>query len=186
MNIKNIFAIALLIISVCLCQVKDRVKHVSKAPPQALYEVERFDGFKANYARYEIDGGGGVHTYHIWTWGQSNKVTYSAQELSAAFNLYDTLHKIINKDTLLWSYKLAAKAISETKIDSLHNVIYDAPDCYYYVYWFLPEINKYQRFTLAKGGSQAYYNPSESAKLLVAWLNKTFFPNWIINDIYSK
>ncbi|MBI2419132.1 MAG: hypothetical protein HYV28_14780 [Ignavibacteriales bacterium] len=175
MNIKFYFVIIISMISVTLCQKKESVTPIVKSPPMYLYEVEYYHGFKETFARYNIDTNGTVHKYVMHIYGPDNAVRYTAQKLLAKFILHDTLRKIISRDTLLWSYQLAAKTLLSPKVDSLHNVIHDAPDCYYFLYRYLPETNEYQRFTLLKDGSNAYFYNSESAKLLVAWFDRVFF-----------
>ncbi|MBI5727473.1 MAG: hypothetical protein HY965_06450, partial [Ignavibacteriales bacterium] len=130
MNIKYIFVIIILTISVILCQKKESVNSIVKTPHMFLYEVEYYHGFKDTFARYNIDTNGTVHKYVTHIYGPDNAVTYTAQKLLAKFSLHDTLHEIISRDTILWSYQLAAKTVLSAKVDSLHNVIHDAPDCY--------------------------------------------------------
>ena len=96
---------------------------------------------------------------------------YSEQELTEKYQHFKTYLKQINDDTLTWSHGLAsavpANAYSDTTV-----VGADMGAFIYSVYIYRPQVGKYQKLVLKLEGDFTFYNKSESAKALAAWLKR--------------
>lgn len=94
---------------------------------------------------------------------------YTEQELQAKYGHVKTYIKTIPSDTLNWSHSLANQVTTTDYSDTI-NVAVDGGISTYSFYIFRPEINKYQQIVLKLEGDYEFYNKSQSAVTLAAWL----------------
>ena len=96
---------------------------------------------------------------------------YTEQELQAKYGHVKTYIKTIPTDTLNWSHNLA-NLITTTDYSDTTRIGIDMGSWTYSVYIFRPEVNKYQQIVLKLEGDSEFYNTSQSAVTLAAWLKQ--------------
>lgn len=94
---------------------------------------------------------------------------YTDQELRAKYQHHKTYIKTIPNDSLNWSHTLAAQ-VTTTDYSDTSSVGADMGAMTYAVYLYRPQIRKYQKIILKVDGDITFYNKSESAMALAAWL----------------
>ena len=94
---------------------------------------------------------------------------YSAQELYSKYQHGKTYLRRIPGDTVEWSRDLACRVILNNFSDTLR-VGADMGSLNYSVYVYRKEYAKYQKVILKVEGDFVFYNTSESAVALVAWM----------------
>jgi len=96
---------------------------------------------------------------------------YTERELQSKYGHAKTFIKSIRSDSLNWSHNLANQVITTDYSDTTY-VGMDGGCTTYSTYIFRPEINKYQQIVLKIEGDIAFYNKSQSAVTLAAWLKR--------------
>ncbi|MDP3150945.1 MAG: hypothetical protein Q8N83_17645 [Ignavibacteria bacterium] len=96
---------------------------------------------------------------------------YTDQELQAKYGHVKTYIKTIRSDSLNWSHNLANQ-VTITNYSDTTRVGVDAGSETYSAYIFRPQINKYQQIILKVDGDYSFYNKSQSAITLAAWLKQ--------------
>jgi hypothetical protein len=96
---------------------------------------------------------------------------YSDKELTLKYSYQKTYIKTIQKDSILWANELSKKVEINNYSDTTGNVA-DMGKLQYSVYIYNKDKLKYQQILLRIEGDFNYYNKSESAVALVAWMKK--------------
>ncbi len=95
---------------------------------------------------------------------------YTDQELQAKYGHVKTYIKTIHNDSLNWSHSLANQVTTDYS-DTFY-VGADMGTLTYAVYLYRPQVSKYQKIILNTEGDMAFYNKSQSAVTLAAWLKQ--------------
>ena len=96
---------------------------------------------------------------------------YTDQELRAKYRHHITYIKTFPNDNLTWSRNLAYQ-VATTDYSDTSYVGADMGAVTYAVYLFRPQVSKYQKIILKVEGDLSFYNKSESAMALAAWLKQ--------------
>jgi len=98
---------------------------------------------------------------------------YTESELQIKYGHYKTYIKTISSDSLNWSYNLANLVSTTEYSDTIRKGV-DAGALTYAVYLYRTQAGKYQKIILKIEGDYEFYNKSQSAVALAAWLK----PQW--------
>ena len=96
---------------------------------------------------------------------------YTERELQSKYGHAKTYIKTIRSDSLNWSHNLANQVTTSAYSDITQEGA-DMGELTYSVYLFRPQVNKYQQVVLKLEGDSEFYNKSQSAVTLVAWLKQ--------------
>ncbi len=96
---------------------------------------------------------------------------YTEQELRSKYQHAKLYLGKVSEDSLKWSYDLATKVTINNFSDTTGGGV-DIGEIEYSVYIYRPQTFKYQKIILRAEGNTIFYNMSESAITLVAWMEK--------------
>ncbi|MBI5020529.1 MAG: hypothetical protein HZB59_03755 [Ignavibacteriales bacterium] len=170
--------ITIMILVILLTSCKDAtVDIVNQSQHEMYFEIEFINfAWVPTYQGTMIDQDGRVYSYNP---GKSGAPVlyhadgyYTERELWSKYQRAKTYLGNIIKDSLKNRYELAAQVIINDFSDTTCGGT-DMGSLEYSVYIYKPQIGKYQKIVLDHDGDCTFYNKSESAINLAAWLKKS-------------
>jgi len=162
--------LALLLFSCKDSSVNDQIPNGSSI----IFEVEYVNyAWGINYQGVMIDKDGKEYSYNpakdSTPYLYHSDGLYTERELQSKYGHAKTYIKTIHSDSLNWSHNLANQVTTSAYSDTTQEGA-DMGELTYSVYLFRPQVNQYQQIILKVEGDYAFYNKSQRAITLAAWL----------------